>query len=290
MLSHIIAYIEANLSALNLASHHYGFTHQIKKEVDGNTIMFPAEYCTGGEYKQIEIDKYDGIFYHRQTGPVTSTEETPFDGCGKLITKSFPLRTVVAVKKTVLSLGNDDAFIEGKVLSNMANILNRKASIKLLRETLHAVSVEITQNAEIVDRYDLWAQEYSGVDFKATFEYVYAAIDYTVNVKGTPACFEMYECEPESPDIIDAFCPSLCQRIAAATASQIYACLSVEQIEAIAAEVCPTPPTLCESMEGATGAEIVDCLSPAQEAAVEALICSATDELTFENASLMGLW
>lgn len=294
MLAHIIAYIESNFAALNLVEHHYGFAHQIKKEEGEGEKMFPAVYCTGAEYEQIDIDKYNGIFYHRLTGPVTSREETPIDGCGKLITKSFPLRSVICVRKNVLGEVNDDSYLETKVLANMANILNRKASITLLKQTLKAVSVEIVQSSEVTDRYDLWAQEYSGVDFAAKFEYVYAAIDFTVNVKGTPACFEMYGCEPDDPNIIDDFCPSLCARIAAATASQIYACLSVAQIEAIASEVCPVcppEPTLCEAMDGESGADIVDCLSPAQEAEIEALICSVTtDELTFENASIMGLW
>lgn len=292
MLSHIIAYIEANLSALNLAEKHYGFVHQYKKETSQLSTTFPGEYCTSGEATQIEIGNYNGMFYHRLTGPVTSSEDTPDIGCTKLITKSFPLRTVVAVKKSVLSLGNDDAFIEGKVLANMSNILNPKASIKLLRETLKAQAVEIVQSTEITDKYDLWASEYSGIAFAVPMEYVYAAIDYTVNVKGTPACFEMYGCEIDSPDIIDAFCPTLCQRISSASVAAIYACLSVSQIEGIAdlvCPVCPPEPTLCELIDLATAPEIVDCFSPGKEAAVAALICEE-DELTFENAVAMQIW
>lgn len=327
MLSHIIAYIESNLSALNLAERHYGFVHQYKKETSQISTMFPGEYCTSGEATQINVDAYNGSFYHRLTGPVTSSEDTPDQGCTKLITKSFPIRTVVAVRKTVLSLGNDDAFIEGKVLANMSNILNRKASIKLLRETLKAQFVEIVQGTEITDKYDLWAQEYSGIPFKVPMEYVYAALDYTVNVRGTPACFEMYGCDPDDPSIIDAFCPTLCQRISTASVAAIYACLSVSQIEGIADLVCPAcppEPTLCELIQAASAPEIVDCFTPEIEQAVEDLICAAcpslcdqidaasaqaivdcfspgkeaavaaiicqTEELTFNNAVIMGLW
>lgn len=191
MLQEIIPNINTRIDSLNMFSMKYGLCEIIAK--DGKT--FPAEYCNG-EYKQIsDFDLHKGIVYHRLTGDILkeNQEEESSVSCDPFYYTTFPLRTIVSIKKSLIKDIGNDAYLESKIAQNICNTIaqsNNKALRILLR--VDSVSTEI-KNIKL-DREDIFKEEYTGFDNFMRYEYLYIAIDYNVIVTGNVSCFENYDC------------------------------------------------------------------------------------------------
>src|ERR1700741_3474159 len=101
MLEAIIPHINTKIATLNRFSNRHGLCEIISK--DGKT--FPAEYCNG-EYKHVtDFDLHKGIVYHRLTGDIQKEklEEDSAVSCDPFYSTTFPLKTVVSIKKALIS-------------------------------------------------------------------------------------------------------------------------------------------------------------------------------------------
>jgi len=190
MLEVIVPYINSKIEALNMFQKLHGLCETLT--ADGKS--YPAEYCKN-EYKQIEIDKFKGIVYHRLTGEI-STEELPEDetvSCDPFYSRTFPFRSVFIIdKKHLKSIGND-AYLESKIGNTIASNL-ATSNNKQLRIDLGADSVSIELNNIILNRNEIFESEYSGIDNFFRYEFLYVAIDYSIIVTGSVSCINEYNC------------------------------------------------------------------------------------------------
>jgi hypothetical protein len=192
MLEIIIPYINEKIETLEMFSKFHGLCEIITK--DGKS--FPAEYCNG-EYKQVsEFDKNRGVVYHRLTGNITKAEaeDDTSVSCDPFYEMTFPLRTVVCIDKKFLKGVGNDAYLENKIAHNISNVI--AGTNKTLRQDLRADSVEISVENNILNRGELFSEEYEGFeDNFIRYEFLYIAINYNVVVTGNVSCFEDYVCQ-----------------------------------------------------------------------------------------------
>lgn len=187
MLNTIIVTINTRISTLNLFEQVYGLCNQITKE----DKKFPAQYCNG-EYKQVsDFDLHKGIVYHRQTGAISldQIEEESISDNDPFYQRTFPLRVVAVIKKSLLPIEND-AYMESRVAQDFLSVL-AQANTKALRQGLGVDGVTFEVENIITDREEIFKDEYSGFekDF-FRYEFLYIAIDYNVLVSGSISCFE----------------------------------------------------------------------------------------------------
>lgn len=188
MIQYIIEYINDRIETLDIFQDIKGLCEIIEKEGQS----YPAEYCDNGEYNRIE--DFESVVYHRLTGKTTEERIESTVGCETNIRRTYPLRVVGIVKKTILEKKNDNNYIDDKLASNISNII-AKASIKNLAVALKAEDVEISTGGYNTNRYEIWNEEYKGVEMGIDFEYAYISVDYTVIVEGSKSCFHIFDCD-----------------------------------------------------------------------------------------------
>jgi hypothetical protein len=192
MLEAIIPHINSRIETLGLFNTRFGLCDIISKE--GKT--FPAEYCKG-VYKQVsEFDLHKGTVYHRLNGNISKQEEEEEStvSCDPFYITTFPIRTVVCIKKEHIKGIGNDAYLENKIAQNISNVIS-ETNNKSLRIELHADSVSIEVNEISTNRDEIFREEYTGFDSSfMRYEFVYVAIDYNVIVSGNVSCFELYNC------------------------------------------------------------------------------------------------
>lgn len=192
MIQNVIPYINDQIDLLNHFAELKELCEIIKDKKEDVDITFPAEYCTTGEYKQIDFDFKKGVLYHRLTGDITETETgEKLSGCDQQLERTYPLKLVFVVAKSLLN--TDDKYIDLKVLENIkVNIT--KANVKSLAQTLRLDIVEIKPTSWTNNREDIIAEEYSGIDFQIDYDKIYGRINYNIILTGSRNCFENFEC------------------------------------------------------------------------------------------------
>jgi hypothetical protein len=192
MLEIIIPHINTKIATLNMFENLHGLCDIISKDEK----TFPAEYCNG-EYKQVtDFDLHKGIVYHRLTGDITKeeVEEESSNGCDPFYETTFPLRTVVCIRKALIKDIGNDAYLENKIAQNISSVIAGNNN-KALRILLHCDGVEIESNSIKTNREEIFTEEYSGYEQNfMRYEFLYIAIDYSVKVTGNISCFENYDC------------------------------------------------------------------------------------------------
>jgi hypothetical protein len=179
----IIDHINSKIEEIGLFPFRFGLCERIK-ELER---VFPAEYCKG-EYKQVSDFDKGGTVYHRLTGDISSSEadEESSVSCDPFIERTYPMRTVGAVKK-----GNYTDLEIAEFIAKKISFINNKA----LRAALSADSVSVEVNGFSTDRDKIWSEEYTGVEMKMPYEYAYVAIDYDIIITGNNSCFPNSECD-----------------------------------------------------------------------------------------------
>lgn len=189
MIELIISDINNRLEPLGLFSKKAGICEIITKQEKS----FPAEYCLN-EYKQIsDFDYKKGVLYHRLTGVSISESLDQSGACDIYKTKEYFMRLVVTCKKDVYKKANNDAYIDLKIAENIENAITFTNN-KALRTSLGVDSVSVSVNKIDIDRYNIFKQEYSGMDMFIDFEWAYIALDYTISISADANCFKLQEC------------------------------------------------------------------------------------------------
>jgi hypothetical protein len=191
MLELIIAYLRATVAAnfQNITE-----VHGLAELIQEPESTYPKLYCTGGDYKNVgDLEKY---IYFRQTGPATEAEsdEEAVSGCDHLITRTHPMIAVVYIPKDVFN--TDNAFIDGKVANNVANII-RAANYG----TLLPVTKADNTYAEIKDidtnRHSVWGREFRNVEMAARLDHVYCSVEFDLIVEASESCLRNYDCNDD---------------------------------------------------------------------------------------------
>lgn len=192
MIKTVIDNINTSLETLNHFEKFIGLTEIIKK----GDKSFPAQYCGNDNYNEInDFDFKKGQVYHRLTGPVSRTRDDTnnADSCEVLISAIFPLRMILFTPRSILGKENDDQYADILIAENVINTIetqNNQALALILKAEVVSIQV-LTYNT---NRYEVFAQEYEGLDMEIPFKSAYISIDYQVNITGGTNCFDITQC------------------------------------------------------------------------------------------------
>jgi hypothetical protein len=188
MLEKVLTEINTRLGTLGIFSKIHGLCEIITE----SGISFPAEYCNN-EYKQVSDFDRNGVVYHRINGNVSVSqddEESP-TGCGIYSTRTYPLKMVCCVKKSVYK--DNDAFVEQKIAENIQAIIEDVDNKELLQE-LNADQVRVSVTSINTLRDSVFSSEYKGRDMFIKYEYAYLSIDYNIIIAGELSCYQAQGC------------------------------------------------------------------------------------------------
>lgn len=198
MIQEIVDHLNDVSLDLDFLKDKHGLAERITKVAQDNeggqtTRIYPAEYCGKGEYKSLfEIDKKQGLSYHRLIGTVTSSEgDDNAVGCDMQIIKEYPLLLVAYVKKSLI---DDFQYSDIQLAETISNVIS-SSNVKALMGTFNADTITIVPTAYIVDREVIWAQETEGLGMRINFDYSYVAVNYTATVTADVSCF-VNLCDP----------------------------------------------------------------------------------------------
>ena len=188
MIKEIIEHVNTQLETLNFVKQTKGLCQTIKRQVKDEELAFPAEFCNG-EYKSIsDFDFKQGLAYHRLNGDVINEEqEDAPSGCDIFVERSYPLKLVGVVKKSLV--GTKDQYTDVETTETVINTIQQR-NVLTLAKSINADEVDIVVNGYNVDRYSVHDEEYENIEMKIGFEYVYFSIDYSAVVRADITCFD----------------------------------------------------------------------------------------------------
>lgn len=188
MIELLITYIRATFanSFQNITE-----VHGLAELIQEPETTYPKLYCTGGDYKNVgDLENY---IYFRQTGPATEDEsdEEAVSGCDHLITRTYPMIAVAYIPKNVFN--TDNAFIDGKVANNIANII-RVANYGSLLPTLKADNLYVEIKDIDTNRNSVWGREFRGIEMAARLDHVYCSVEFDIIVEASESCLQNFDC------------------------------------------------------------------------------------------------
>ncbi len=179
MIENTITTLNTSINVLNYFEKQFELVERVKM---GDKI-YPAPYCTNGEYEEINFDNLNGVSYWRKTGVVTIGEADTQIACNDVIQFTYPLRIVGAVKKEKLS--KDDAYSEERIIQTI--ISNVTGSNKVIKGLIKAKSVFINPTSHDDDALRILQTEYSEVD-NINYNLAYFRIDFDVVIQIRENC------------------------------------------------------------------------------------------------------
>jgi hypothetical protein len=191
MIQLIIPYLITQIESLELFRNIIGLAEIITKGEDS----YPAQYCGKGNYKNVlDIDYKNGLIYFRKTGSVTiDPSDNNSIGSENDLKITIPLRAVFAIKKNTVK-GLDDSFIDDKMCLNLIKVITDN-NVRSLKQSLKVSTVGFIVQNWNTSREQVWSEEFKNIPMEMDFEYVYASIDFNVNIEGSKECFTEYNCE-----------------------------------------------------------------------------------------------
>ena len=207
MIEFIISFLNNRIEQLSYFKTVNGLVEQVRKNVpdfdedgeESGTVeqTYPAQYDSKGNYKNIDLQTYEtGLVYHREVEPSTQGqgEGESAVACDEQILRTYNMRLVFFVSKRILGVKNDTNNIDNEIANNLQNLLNITNN-KELTELLGVDSVSVSPILVNTDRYEVFDDEFVNVRMNMQFEYILAAIDYTVEIEGLESCFQDFTCE-----------------------------------------------------------------------------------------------
>lgn len=191
MLNNIITYINGKIGELNMFKDIRGLCELI--QVDGKS--FPAEYCNN-EYKHLDFDFKGSLVYHRQTGQagIGEADEEQAISCDPFLEKTYPMKTILYVKKDVFGSDNNDAYVDSKIAENVLNAIYTSNN-RTLRNEISVDSISVNVTSVSTDREEIFNDEYPNAEkMVIPYEYAYVSIEYDIVVTGQLSCFNSYTC------------------------------------------------------------------------------------------------
>jgi hypothetical protein len=160
----------------------YPYCEQIER--DG--ITFPAQYISGGEYKQVQDFDVNGNGYIRKRGSVSvalnrSSSFTACEDDNAIVNLTYPLRMVLGVPKANL---RDDAYSDDLLMFEMFEIIGTTYNVTNVQDVSNQVRSFDT------DSLTIWSQEVRGFDYQMHFRLSYIAVDFDVTFTVSKSCLK----------------------------------------------------------------------------------------------------
>lgn len=165
--------------------------HTLAEQIKNGNTAFPSVYCTNDEYQPLEGN--ENFLYFRQLGAATEDEsdEESVSGCDHYVTRTYPMVAVAYIPKNIFN--TDNAFVDSKIAGNIANIL-RVANYGALTASMKADEIHAEVTRISTDRYEVWDQEFKGIDMAARFDHVLCAVEFDLVVSATERCLQNFDC------------------------------------------------------------------------------------------------
>lgn len=186
------AILESSITTLNTAIealNYFEKQHVLVDRVRNQEKIYPAEYCTDGEYQEINFDNFDGVSYWRKTGVVTIGEGATDIACNDVVQFTYPIRLVGAIKKEKLS--KDDAYSEERIIQTIIGTVT--GSNGVIKGLVKAKSVFIRPTSHDDDALRILQTEYSELD-NINYNLAYFRIDFDLVILIRENCIQK-ECD-----------------------------------------------------------------------------------------------
>jgi hypothetical protein len=183
MLKDAIEFINSKLEVLNYFEKSYGLCEIITK----GDKSFPAQYNTGGEYRQINnFDKYNGVSYTRKRGDIRiSDEENTLQACTLLSRVRIPLRLVVIIPRKKLDCDNE--YSEDVIAQTIIRAITTRSGD--LKTALGARMATLMIDSYSTDSISILSEEYSSSKKKdINYKFAYLALNIDVEAVVTQDC------------------------------------------------------------------------------------------------------
>jgi len=164
-----------------------------EQNADGEFISYPAEYFTNGEYKQIDLDFYNGIIYYRMNGDtsISEVEDDYVSGCDMMLEVKYPMRLVGSIKKDVFN--DDDAYTDMQLAENISSIINTTSN-RTIQQTYKLEQFKINVTSLNTNRAAIIGDEYNGLPIQIRYDRAYFAVEFETTIRLTQACFQAWSC------------------------------------------------------------------------------------------------
>lgn len=146
---------------------------------DGEQIRFPAYYQGLDNFEQVHnFDKYQGVAYHRLTGPVTS-EAVDSIVAGKNRTRiTYPIAIVSVVPRVNIE---DSAFADDRAYNRIVKEVNYL--LDTIKQQAGVYGVNVTFNGYANDKNQIEGEEYVGISsMRIRYKYSYIKIDLSITL------------------------------------------------------------------------------------------------------------
>lgn len=153
------------------------------ERIEREDRVYPAQYSTNGEYKQINLDQYGSLCYWRKNGDVTVAEESNTGSIGVQYRTSIPLKLVGYIPKTYA----DDQYFADNVISEIIGILTTSNSA--LKAAFKAKTVRLTAVKYVTDARTVSDGEYENVPFEPKYSNAYFSIDFELVFVTSSQCY-----------------------------------------------------------------------------------------------------
>lgn len=189
MIRSTIEYLNTQIEGLAIFSKLNGLTKLWRK----GDMVFPSIYSGGGDSEAINFDYSTASVYHRIASEISveQSEETGA-GCDILITETYPMRLVAYFPNLIL--GEDDAYSALRVSSNLKNLIP-SINLTSIASLFRLDGIELAVESINLDSFDVWENEFKGIEFTLPSDKNLISIDYSIILTGSQNCFLNYECE-----------------------------------------------------------------------------------------------
>lgn len=183
----LIALLKATFEAQKYFGKVYGLVEIIKE----GGKKYPAAYQSKDNYEAVTLE--DSVIYFRKTGDISRRQEDEgVSGCDDMVFVTVPLVAVAHVPKSIFN--TDNAYIDEKVSSNIANIIEL-AAWQQLKSVLKAEDIRCRVRRVKDNRNEVWAQEFEGIEMKARHDHVLCSVAFDIEVRITSSCLQNFECD-----------------------------------------------------------------------------------------------
>jgi len=181
----IVTYMNNQLEPLN----YFEEIECLAELLDFNEKVKPAVYSGKGQWKNIEIDNFNGISYWRKNGDVTNERIENVVGCQELFEITVPLRMVGIIPRKKLS--KDDQYAGDRVARTILKAL--EDNVMVLKTAIQANRASVEVDSYSTNAREIVTEEYDN-EKVVNFKRLYLAIEVSVVVEIQKDCL-MAECE-----------------------------------------------------------------------------------------------
>lgn len=180
MIKDVITYLNNRIVILGYFNEVLCLVDKIERE----GRVYPAQYNTNNEYKEINLDQFGSVCYWRKNGDVTIASQSSTTSINTEYTTNVPLKLVGFIKKE--DELNDQYFSDNVCLSIISNLTVNNSALKPM---LKAKKASVTAAKYVTDPKAVAGDEYDNVEFEARYTHAYFSIDFELVFVTNDQCY-----------------------------------------------------------------------------------------------------